>query len=202
MRATYGDFQAKKQRGGLYPPPVGQYIGEIQNIRLDRSYNNDRDVIVCMVEITEGEYKDIYHKIFADQQERFGGEVKYKGTFTLTPPIDGDEPWVKQRWESNLWCVQDSNPGYVWDWDEKKLKGKKVGLNIRENTYTGKNDGKEHTTTEVGQFESINDIRAGKCKDMKPRGKKKTQEEASTDGSEFTGIEYGTDVSGNVEVPF
>ena len=203
MKATYDGFEAKK-RGGSKLPPVGQYIGEIQGVRVDKSYSGDRDVIVCMVEITEGEYKGRYHEVFEDQRERFGGEVKYKGVLTLSPPIPNDEPWVKQRWESNLFCVQESNPGYHWDWDENKLKGKKIGINVRENYFKGK-DGNWVTTTEIGQFETVDDVRNGKCKDMNPRGKKKMEEEqknGSSSEGEFKGIEFGTDVSGNVEVPF
>lgn len=201
MKATYGDFEAKKS-GGTFLPPVGQYVAEIQGVRLDKNYSGDRDVIVCMVEITEGEYKGQYHKVFEDQKERFGDNVKYKGTFTLTPWTPADELWIKERFERNLWGVQDSNPGYKWDWDENKLKGKKVGINVRENHYKG-NDGKRKITTEIGEFVSINDIRDGKCKNMNPRIAKALKDEESNGSSEgFQGVEYGTDVSGNVEVPF
>ena len=199
MKPTYAGFEAKKSRGGVFLPPVGQYVAEIQGVRLDKSYSGDRDVVVCMIEITEGDYKGQYHKVFEDQKERFGENVKYRGTFTLVPYLESDDPWVKQKFETNLFCVQESNPSYKWDWDEKKLKGKKVGINVRENTYVGR-DGNEHTTTEIGQFEIIQDVLDGKCKDMKPRGKKKTEEQSS-DGN-FKGIEFGDDVSGTVEVPF
>lgn len=201
MKATYGDFEAKKSSNNFLPP-VGQYVAEIQGVRLDKNYSGDRDVIVCMVEITEGEYKGQYHKVFEDQKERFGDSVKYKGTFTLTPYVDGDPLWMKNRFEQNLWCVQESNPGYKWDWDEKKLKGKKIGINVREHQYKG-NDGTKKVTTEVGQFETIDDVRNGKCKNMNPRIAKALKDEESNGSSEgFQGVEYGTDVSGNVEVPF
>ena len=201
MKATYGDFEAKKSSNNFLPP-VGQYVAEIQGVRLDKNYSGDRDVIVCMIEITEGDYKGQYHKVFEDQKERFGDSVKYKGTFTLTPYVDGDPLWMKTRFEQNLWCVQESNPGYKWDWDEKKLKGKKIGINVRENQYKG-NDGAKKVTTEIGQFETIDDVRNGKCKNMNPRIAKALKNEENNDSSEgFQGVEYGTDVSGNVEVPF
>ena len=203
MKATYEGFEAK-QRGSSKMPPVGQYVAEIQGVRVDKSYSGDRDVIVCMIEIIEGEYKGRYHEVFEDNRERFGNDVKYNGVFTLTPPIPGDEPWVKSRWESNLFCVQESNPGYRWAWDENTLKGKKVGINVRENHFKGK-DGNRVVTTEIGQFETVDDVRNGKCKDMTPRGKKKLDDEEKNgvvqDG-EFKGIEYGEDVTGKVEVPF
>ena len=57
----------------------------------------------------------------------------------------------------------------------------------------------ERKTTEIGKFETIQDVRDGKCKEMKPRDKRKNgddAEEASTDGSGFT------DVSSEVSVPW
>jgi len=196
MKPTYAGYEGKNTRGGVYLPPVGQYIAEIQGVRMDKSYDKTHDEIVLMIEITEGEFAGQYHKVFENQKERFGGYVKYKGVFKLRPPIDGDEPWVKNKFEANLWCVQESNPGYVWDWDESKLKGKKIGINVRENNYTG-NDGKPKTTTEIGQLETIEDVRDGKCKDMKPRG---AQQKANNTSSETENI--GTDVTNEVEVPF
>ena len=196
MKPTYSGYEGKNTRGGVYLPPVGQYIAEIQGVHMDKSYDKTHDEIVLMIEITEGEFAGQYHKVFENQKERFGGDVKYKGVFKLRPPIDEDEPWVKNKFEANLWCVQESNQGYVWDWDENKLKGKKIGINVRENNYTG-NDGKPKTTTEIGQLETIEDVRDGKCKDMKPRG---AQQKANNTSSETENI--GTDVTNEVEVPF
>jgi hypothetical protein len=87
---------------------------------------------------------------------------------------------------------------YQWDWDEKKLKGKKVGINIRKRLYTGKDkDGNpvDRETTEIGRFETVDDVRNGRCKPMRERDQREKREE-STDGNEFT------DVSSNVEVPW
>jgi len=206
MKATYQGFEVKRRGGGVQLPPVGAYEAEIQGVRLEKSYSGDRDVLVMMLEITDGEYKGQYHKVFEDQKERFGGDVKYRGTFRLYPPlIENDDPWIKEKWETNLWCVSDSNGTksdgsyiYVWDWDEQKLKGKKVGINVRERYYTGR-DGKEHVTTEIGQLESINDIRKGKYKVLKPRGKK-SEETPTAPAEGFTGIELGE--ADQVEVPF
>ena len=96
--------------------------------------------------------------------------------------------------EENLWAVEQSNPGYKWEWDEKKLKGKKVGINIRNRLYTYNN--KNRTTTEIGQLESIEDVKNGKCKKLKDRDQRRPIDEDSTDGSDFT------EVSDTVDVPW
>lgn len=194
MKATYSGFEAKENKGFSQLPPPGCYVAEIQGVKLEESYDHSRENIVCMIEITEGEYAGQYHKVFNEQKDRFGGDVKYKGVFRLVPYMNGDESWVKQRFEGNLWCVENSNPGYAWDWDENKLNGKKIGINIRKNIYTG-NDGNQKETTEIAKFETVEDVRNGKCKAMKDRVQQKNN--ASVDP------ESGyTNVTNHVDVPF
>lgn len=194
MKPTYGNFEAKKSGGYIELPPVGAYVAEIQDVRTNEQF--DHTIIELMVEITEGEYKGRYHEVYEDQRERFGNAT-YKGVFKLTAPNDNDEDWRVSTFQGNLWCVQESNPGYKWDWDEKKLKGKKVGISVRKRLYTGQDkDGNpvDRETLEIGRFETIADVKAGKVKPMKVKDTSKKNE--STSGSDFT------DVSKDVEVPF
>ena len=202
MKASYKGFEAKKNSGNFVTlPPAGAYVAQIQDVRFvpadgDRQ---KRDVIELMIEIIEGEYANRYHEFYESQKERFGGDTKYKGIFRLTPPVDGDDDWRKRAFEGNLWCVQQSNDGYAWDWDEKKLKGKRVGINLRRRLYTYTNKDGEQVdgeTTEIGKFETVEDVRNGKCKPMRDRDQRSKETDDSTDGSEFT------DVSKQVSVPW
>lgn len=205
MKPSYSSFEAKPNNGGFITlPPVGAYEAEIQAVRFvpkNEAENVFRDTIELMIEITEGECKNRYHEVYESQKERFGDSIKYKGIFKLYPPVEGEEgyDWRKSVFEGNLWAVEQSNANYHWDWDEKKLKGKKVGINVRQYLYTY-ND-KDRETTEIGQFEPIQDVKDGKCKTMKPRDRRKNKdnsgEVASTDDSGFT------EVSGNeISVPW
>ena len=203
MKPSYKGFEAKQNTGNyLTLPPVGAYEAEIQAVRFtpkNEAENVFRDTIELMIEITEGEYANRYHEVYESQKERFGDSIKYKGIFKLYPPVEGEDQfdWRQTVFEGNLWCVEQSNPNYHWDWDEKKLKGKKIGINVREYLYNY--NGKERKTTEIGKFETIQDVRDCKFKEMKPRDKRKNgddAEEASTDGSGFT------DVSSEVSVPW
>ena len=194
MKATYEGYEGKKSSNFIDLPPVGAYIGEIQAAR--EAEQNGRPVIELFMEITEGEYANRFHEVYEDQKERFGDNVKYKGIFRLVPYMKGDEDWRRKVFEENLWAVEQSNPGYKWDWDEKKLKGKKVGISIRKRLYTY--NGKDRETTEIGRLESIEEIKAGKVKPLKDRDNRETKSESadSTDGSNFT------DVSNEVNVPW
>lgn len=198
MKQTYSGYEGKNTRGGIQMPPVGQYIAEIQGVRTEPSYDKTRDVIVLMVEITEGEYAGRYHEAYENLKERYPDNAMYKGVFKLTPPIEGDEPWVKNRFESNLWCVEQSNPGYQWNWDENKLVGKKIGINVRKNLYTGK-DGNDHEMFEIGQLETVEDVRDGKCRNMNARDSRKDKKPKDDGNDSESGM---TNVSGKVSVPF
>lgn len=199
MKPTYSNFEAKKSNGFLELPPVGAYVAEIKQVRLveaDGKMQN-RDVIELMIDITEGEYANRYMDFFTEQRERFGDTVKYKGVFRLTPPIDGEEgfEWRQSVFQGNLWCVQQSNAGYTWDWDETKLKGKKVGINVRKRLYTF--NGQDRETTEIGRFETVDDVRNGKVKPMRDRDQRTSKSDGSSaDPSGFT------DVSKEMNVPW
>ena len=192
MKPTYSGFEAKKRSNFAQLPPPGVYLAEIQGVKLEESYDHSRENIVLMIEITDGEFKGQYHKVFEEQKNSFGDKVKYRGTFRIVPFLENDEPWVKSKFEGNLWALYESNPGFEWDWDERKLKGLKIGINVRKCFYEG-NDGTEKETTEIGQLESIVEVKAGKVKPMKERKQKKNG--SSSEGE-------ATDVTGQVEVPF
>ena len=201
MKASYKGFEAKPNNNGFITlPPVGAYVAEIQAVRFtpkNEAENVYRDTIELMIEITEGECKNRYHEVYESQKERFGDSIKYKGIFKLIPPVDGEDgyDWRRSAFEGNLWCVEQSNPDYHWDWDEKKLKGKKIGINVRQYLYTY--NGKDRETTEIGRFETVEDVKAGKVKPMRPRDRRenKDAEDASTDGSGFTDVSKDTEVS-------
>ena len=199
MKPSYKGFEAKKSSGFLTLPPAGAYVAEIRDVRFlgqDPLEHRDRDVIELMMEITEGEYAGRYMAFYQEQKERFGDDVKYKGVFRLVAPLDKDEDWRRRTFEGNLWCVQESNPGYAWDWDEKKLKGKKVGISVRERLYTY-ND-KERSITEIAKFETVDDVKAGKVKLMKPRDQRNNGGSA-TESMDESNL---TDVSKTVDVPW
>lgn len=191
---AYKGFEAKKTGGFLDLPPVGAYVAEIQAVRFVEGKDGQRDRIECFTDIIEGEYANRFHDVFEDQKERFGDSAKYKGIFRLNCPFDdSDEDWVKRNFEGNIWCVQQSNPGYTWDFDEKKLKGKKVGINLRKRLYTY-ND-KDRETVEIARFETVDDVRNGKCRPVRDRDQRE-QKNDSADEQNFT------DVSKDVNVPW
>ena len=197
MKAKYQGYEAKKSGGFIDLPPVGAYIGEILNVKVEPNYDKSHDQLVLMLDITDGEYAGRYMDVYNDQKERFP-DCKFKGILRITVPEekdDEDKAWIRRVFEGNLWAVEQSNDGYAWDWDEKKLKGKKVGFSVRKRYYTY--NGSDRETTEIARLESIQEVKDGKVKPMKPRDNRTSESAAGVDAD--TGM---SDVTGSVEVPF
>ena len=179
--------EIKKRGDFLSLPPVGAYVAEIKQARIVKADGQQKyDSLEMMVDIIEGEYAGRYTELYNDQKERFGDSIKYKGIFRLSMPSDDSEDWIDRKFSNNLWCVQESNPGYEWDEDPKKLKGKKVGINVRKRLYSY--NGQDKETVEIGQLETVADVKAGKCRIMRERDTRQKKTEISTDGSGFTDV--------------
>lgn len=192
MKPTYQGFEAKENSTSfLELPPAGVYIGQIMAVRVVDAdgVKTFRDWLEVMLEITEGDYKGRFTAVYNDQKERFGAEnTRYRGTFRIAIPSgkEDEEEWVRRSFEGNLWCVEQSNPGYHWDWDENKLTGKKIGINLRTRLYTY--NGKDKETVEVARFETLDDVKTGKAKPAKVRDQRKHDDTPSFDTSTFTEV--------------
>ena len=192
MKPTYQGFEAKENsQSFLELPPAGLYIGQIMAVRVVDAdgVKTFRDWLEVMLEITEGDYKGRFTAVYNDQKERFGAEnTRYRGTFRIAIPSgkEDEEEWVRRSFEGNLWCVEQSNPGYHWDWDENKLTGKKIGINLRTRLYTYNDKDKE--TVEVARFETVDDVKTGKAKPAKVRDQRKHDDTPSFDTSTFTEV--------------
>lgn len=120
----YDETQSYSESAKL---PAGGYIMKVQNVRLEEGTNGNSDRLILMVDVNEGEYKDFYKKQYESQT---GEDKKWKGTFQIfCPKDDGSErdQWTKRRFKTIMEHIEESNPGYAWNWDENTLKGKLFG---------------------------------------------------------------------------
>lgn len=195
MKPTYKNFEAKQSKGFLTVPPAGAYVAEIKNVNvIEPTDRNPRTVLELIVDISEGEYTHRYKDLFDENKNRFG-DANYRGTFRITVPTEQDDEednWIKRKFEDQMFAIQESNPGYAWDWDEKRLKMKKVGISVRNRIY--EYGGKTRSTTEIGRLEIVQDVRDGKIKPMKDRDQ--------TQGKTADSAQGFTDVSDDTETPW
>lgn len=113
--------------------PVGGYIVKIKaaQVKTYKGQNGDFEKLEIAFDIAEGDYKGFYQNDFDAQQNE---DKRWKGVLRqYIPTDDGSENdnRTKAYFKTMIEAVEDSNDGYHWDWDEKKLKGKIVGCVFR-----------------------------------------------------------------------
>ena len=168
--------------------PAGAYEAIIKGARVEQTQWGGQRLILAL-DVTEGEHKGHYQKMFDYDSANGNFTPKWKGTIRINIPSgDGSEKdaWTKKLFEGAIYAIEKSNPGYTFDFDEGTLKGKAVGINVRNkeweyNDMTG-------WTTEIGRLEVLDDVKQGKVKAMKDRplqNKPQTADEAAG----FTAVE-------------
>lgn len=150
--------------------PAGAYVCGIQNVKIDGQAPDQQ--IVIRLEIVEGEWAGYWTKRYQHDSQAGGKyDAKYKGDFRLQIPDDRNPKRQHPEWDlrtlnNSIWCIENSNPGFRWDGDTDHimdLKGKIVGVNVREGVYNG------NVFTQIGRLEVADDVRKGIVKPMKPR---------------------------------
>lgn len=171
MKAINGWDKVQGYTGGEAQErlPAGGYIGKIIGVKV-ASYegaNGTFDMLEIALDITEGEFKDFYKKQYeASTLEN----KKWKGVIRLNIPTeDGSElDAFRQRiLKGATDAVEESNSGYRWDWDESKLKGKKIGFLVRDKQYDYK--GKQGFFSDIFALISVEAVREHKYKDPVPK---------------------------------
>lgn len=92
------------------------------------------DQLCILFDIVEGEYAGYYQEDFNRQQPKPGEEKKWRGVIRLfLPRNDGSEKdeWTKSTLKGMATAFEKSNPGYQWNWDERSLANKYIGILYR-----------------------------------------------------------------------
>ena len=164
----YQGFESKKSASARELLPAGNHIAKILKAE-EQSTTEGKLYIVLSFDIMEGEYKDFFRRDYNSQDPAFG-MPKWRGTFRLWEPTDdGSEKdgWTKRTFNNLIACIEESNPGYHWDWNEQNLKGKMIGVMYRDKEWAF--DGKTGWTTECGALCSVEDVRSGRAKPLKSK---------------------------------
>ena len=161
----FKDFKSERSSTGRETLPAGGYVCQILSAKVEE--NDWGSTLVIAHDVCEGDYNGIFKR---DYDNNTMENKKWRGTFRLKlPKDDGSEQdaWKKRSFNNFIWAVENSNPGYSWAWDEKTLKGKKVGLLYRNKEW--EYNGRSGWTTEAAGSESIDNIREGKFKTLKDK---------------------------------
>ena len=151
----FSGFEAKKSGSGREILPAGGYVCEIKSVKLEEFGWGSR--LALAIEVIEGDYAGFFKRDF-DGNDR--EDKKWRGIYRVKiPSDDGTEQdgWTKRSFGNFIYSVQESNPGYAWDWDEKGLKGKKLGVIYRNKEW--EMNGRTGWTTEAAGSCTVEDIR-------------------------------------------
>jgi hypothetical protein len=168
--AKINGFKSEAPSNSFPMLPVGAYVCGIKNVKIEGKAPDQQ--IVLRLDIIEGEQTAYFTKRY-NHDTNAGGkyEVRYKGDFKIQIPDANNAKRQHPEWDlrtlnNSIWCIEASNPGFKWDGDTDhigELKGKLVGINVREGIYNG------NTFTQIGKLETVDDVRQGLVKPMKPR---------------------------------
>lgn len=145
--------------------PAGGYVAIIKNAAVETTEWGDK--LLISFDIVEGTYKDFFAN---DYKSNMNEDKKWRGRRRLNvPKDDGSEKdeWAKSAFGKATWAIEESNPGYTWDWNEAGLKGKYVGVLFREKEWEYNNQ--TGWTTECSGFTAADEIRNNKFKMPKPK---------------------------------
>ena len=165
MKAFSG-FKAEASGTNSRSLPAGAYVAKIKGVKIDGLEPDQQ--LVLRLDVAEGEYKDFFFNRFKRDQETSKYEVKYKGDFSLRIPNDANTKAMypdsdKKRFNDAIYRIEESNPGYHWDWNEQGLKGLLIGINMQNAEYNG------YKFTKIGRLEIVDDVRNGSVQTMAPR---------------------------------
>lgn len=173
------------------PLPAGGYVAKILKAEIQQTQWGEK--LILSFDIADGPHRDF----FANQYRNNPNEdKKWKGVYRLSVPADDgskQDERSKRTFNGAIWAVEDSNVGYHFNWDERTLVGKFVGVLYRNKEW--EMNGRTGWTTECCALESATNVREGKFK--MPKDKPLPQKNDSYG-------DYGASTGGSgnwVEVP-
>lgn len=118
--------------------PLGAYVCIIKQAVVKQTDYGDQ--LCILFDISEGEWAGYYQDDF-DNNTR--DDKKWKGVLRQFLPKNDDsdkDEWAKSMLKGLTTAVEESNRGYVWDWNEQSLAKKEIGILMRneEWEYKGK----------------------------------------------------------------
>lgn len=155
MKKYDGYEQAEAFTGDYETLKAGGYVCKILKVKAeDKDYGT---LLRIAFDIVEGEHKTFYNRQFEKKKES-NPDAKWPGMYYQTIK-ESDLKYFK----GFMSAIENSNPGFKWDWDEKKLVGKLFGGIFGEEEYL-KNDGSVGTSVKCKQVRSVDKIRSGDFK--------------------------------------
>lgn len=180
MIRSYNGFKAERTvaRETL---PAGGYVAKIMDAQV-LTYDWG-EVLKIDFDIAEGEHKGFFA---ADYRANTANDKKWRGSYRINIPNENNQYFDSQKKSFNnlIACLEETNAGYHFDWDEQKLKNKGIGVLFRNREW--EYNGNTGWSTECCAVTTAEDIRNANFKMPKDKPLKKT---TATTTATFTDVE-------------
>ena len=170
--------------------PAGGYVAKIMDATVI-SYDWG-DVLKVDFDIAEGEHKGFFA---TDYRNNTNDDKKWRGTYRINIPNESNQYFDSQRKSFNnlIACLEETNSGFHFDWDESKLKGKGIGVLFRNKEW--EYNGSTGWTTECCAVTTAKDVREGNFKMPKDKPlKAKAANTGAYSASAFAPVEDDSDL--------
>lgn len=128
--------------------PIGAYECVIKDARINHNEQSGKDTFKVSIDIASGEYKNYFQKMYENDTRI---DKRWNNNAVRYLAYEGDNV---AYFKGFITVVENSNVGYTWDWDETKLKGKKVCGVFQYEEYK-KQDGTKGVKVRLSKFRSL-----------------------------------------------
>lgn len=162
--------EVKESAGSFEKLELGGHVCKILEVSI-RKFNGkdgkEYEQLECRIDITDPDPQaGFYERRFKSDAERDALNAKWKGYYKLSVPKNDSQDFIKSNFKTFTTAIEHSNQGYTWNWDEKTLVGKQVGLifGLREFIAT---DGNILTFTEPRFARGVENIEKAEIPNVK-----------------------------------
>lgn len=146
--------------GGTYERetlPADAYVVRILSAVAGKNKNGG-DALNLAVDICEGSYAGYFGRAW-ESKKRFDAGAWYPGTIRRN--LCDDSGKTSGFFKGLIDDIEQSNPGYRWNWDERTLSGKLIGIMCREEEYENQRTGLVAVTTKIAYTLAAQKVRSG-----------------------------------------
>ena len=122
----FKDYDKTKAYGDYEQLPKGGYILKIIGVT-EKTSKAGNKYFEISADIDDGEYFGYFRRNYDSQKKE---DKTWRGRYFLFIPTDDgsdSDTWRKRKFKTFTESLEESNPGYHWDWDESKWRGKLIG---------------------------------------------------------------------------
>lgn len=132
--------------------PIGAYECIIKDARIHTNKENGKETLKVSVDIVSGEYKDYFQKRYDNNTNK---DKKWDNNAVKYLAFQSENV---SYFKGFITCVENSNVGYKWNWDETSLKNKKICGIFQYEEYE-KLDGSKAVKVRLNKFRSLDKMK-------------------------------------------